>query len=126
MTLFDRFYFSIFSFYKERYKQKAKTMALVYISILQISLLFLFGCFCAAFVSRMPNMETMSANSAWTLFILFSIGIYFKNWMQYTGKKRMVIQAKINKHKTKAYNIWILWTLPIVVFGLAYVIFQAI
>lgn len=126
MTISDQCYHSMFSFYKERYKQKAKTIALVYVSVLEISFMFLFGCFYAAFVSRMPNIEGMSSSNAWTLFVMLSVGICFKNWMQYTGKRRMVIRAKMNKSKVKPLNIWFLWVLPWVILGLAYIVFQAV
>lgn len=125
MTVFDQFFYSMFSFYKKRYKQKANTIALVYISVLQISLVFLLGCFFAAFFNRM-HADTMSNTSAWTLFVLVSIGIHFKNWMQYTGKRRMMINAKMVKKKKPKTNIWLLWVLPFLVLVLAYIIYQAI
>ncbi|WP_034042018.1 hypothetical protein [Wocania ichthyoenteri] len=125
MTVFDQFYYSIFSFYKKRYRQKANSIALVYVSVLQISLVFLLGCFFAAFFNQM-HTDTMSSTSAWILFIMGSIGIHFKNWIQYTGKKRMMINAKMVKKKKPQTNIWLLWTLPFVALGLAYVMFQAV
>ncbi|QFZ54702.1 hypothetical protein FEZ18_07795 [Oceanihabitans sp. IOP_32] len=125
MTVFDQFYYSVFSFYKKRYKQKANTMALVYVSMLQISLLLLLGCFSAAFFSQM-HADTMSSTSAWTLFAIASIGIHFKNWIQYTGKKRMMINAKMVKKKKPQTNIGLLWALPIIALALAFVMLQAI
>ncbi len=125
MTIFDQFFYSVFSFYKKRYKQKANTIALVYVSVLQISLIFLLGCFFAAFFNKM-HAETISSTSAWTLFIIISIGIYFKNWIQYTGKKRMMINTKMIKKKKPQTNIWLLFILPVVTLALAYIVFQAI
>ncbi|MCL6293734.1 hypothetical protein [Jejuia spongiicola] len=125
MTIFDQFFYSVFSFYKKRYKQKANTIALVYVSVLQISLIFLLGCFFAAFFNKM-HAETISSTSAWTLFIIISIGIYFKNWIQYTGKKRMMINTKMIKKKKPQTNIWLLSILPVVTLALAYIVFQAI
>jgi len=125
MTVFDQFYYSIFSFYKKRYKQKANTFALAYVSVLQISLVFLLGCFFAAFFNQM-NMDTMSSANAWTLFIMISVGIHFKNWMQYTGKKRMMINSKMVKKNKPQTNIGLLWVLPFITLALAYVVFQAI
>jgi hypothetical protein len=68
----------------------------------------------------------MSSSNAWTLFVLTSIFICFKNWMQYTGKRRMIINAKMIKKKSNTYSIYLLWLLPIAIIGLAYVLFQAI
>ncbi len=125
MTIFDQCYYAIFSFYKERFKQKANSIALIYVSLLQISLIFLLGVFFAGFFQQM-HMVTMSSAKAWALFILLGLFIHFKNWMQYTGKRRMVIKAKMNKRSNSSYNVWILWVLPVAVLGLAYVVFQAI
>lgn len=125
ITVFDQFYYSVFSFYKKRYKQKANTIALVYISVLQISLVLLLGCFFAAFFNQM-HTDLVSNTNAWTLFILASVAIHFKNWMQYTGKRRMMINAKLIKKKKPQTNIWLLWVLPFVVLGLAYIVFQAV
>lgn len=126
MTVFDQFFYSMFSFYKKRYKQKANTIALGYVSILQICLFFLLGCFYAAFCNQMPNVDTMSSKSACTVFILISLGILFKNWIQYTGKRRMMINAKMVKKKKPQTNIWLLWLLPFAILGLACIIFQAV
>ncbi len=125
MTVFDQFFYSIFSFYKNRYKQRANTIALIYVSVLQISLIFLLGIFFAKFFNQM-HMDTMSATNAWALFIIISIGVHFKNWVQYTGKRRMMINAKMIKKQKPQTNVWLLLVLPFVTLGLAYVIFQAV
>ncbi|WP_425076568.1 hypothetical protein [Psychroserpens sp. S379A] len=125
MTTFDIFFFSIFSHYKTRFKQKANTIAVFYISVLQIALLFLLGSFFAVFLSQM-NVATMSSSKAWTLFIIASVIIYFKNWIQYSGKKRKVLNAKTNKSKSKLYSIWLLWLLPIACIGLSIIILKAL
>ena len=124
MTVFDELFYTIFIFYKNRYKQKANSIAIVYVTLLQATLLLLLGVFFAGFFRQM-NMVTMSATKAWVLFVLVLVFIYFKNWMQYTGKKRMMINAKMIKKKSKRHNIYILWLLPIGVVGLTYILFQA-
>ena len=125
MNGFDKLFYSVFVFYKKRYKQKASTIAITYISVLQCLLLLLFGVFSAKFISQM-HVDSMSSGNAWTLFVLASFFICFKNWMQYTGKRRMMINAKMLKKKSNTYNIYLLWLLPIATLGLAYVLFQAI
>lgn len=124
MTVFDELFYTIFIFYKNRYKQKASSIAIVYITLLQATLLLLLGVFFAGFFRQM-NMVAMSATKAWFLFVMVMVFIYFKNWMQYTGKKRMMINAKMIKKKSKRHNIHILWLLPIGVLGLTYILFQA-
>ncbi|MFD1616142.1 hypothetical protein [Gelatiniphilus marinus] len=125
ITVFDQFYHAVFSFYKKRYKQKANSIALAYVSLLQISLVLLLGCFFAAFFNQM-RADTMSSTSAWALFIMSAIAIHFKNWIQYTGKKRMMINAKMVKKNKPQINIWLLWVLPFIALVLAYVVFQAV
>ncbi len=111
MTTFDQYFFAIFSAFKSKFKQKANTIALFYISLLQIALLFVTGAFLVTFLSKM-HVKTMSTSNFWTLFIIFSIMIHFKNWMKYNGKSRKVLNAKFNKSKNN-YNTSILLLLPI-------------
>lgn len=125
MTVFDLFFFSIFTFYKKRFKQKANTIALIYISLLQITLIFALGCFFAAFFNQM-NVDAMSSDKAWIVFILVSIGIHFKNWIQYNGKTRKVLNAKFNKRKSPEHSIVLLWVLPFACLSLALIILQSL
>jgi hypothetical protein len=97
---------------------------MIYLSVLQCALLLLFGVFFAGFFNQM-NMSTMSESKAWTLFVLASGFVFFKNWLQYTGKRRMMINAKMNKRTNQKYNVWLLLLLPIIVLGLTFVLFQA-
>lgn len=124
MNLFDILFYNIFSQYKTKYKQKANNIAITYVTLLQVTLILLLGVFFAGFFKQM-NMVTMSSTKAWTLFVLIAVFLYFKNWMQYTGKKRMMINAKMNKKKTQHHSIWLLWLLPIAALGLTYIIYQA-
>jgi cytochrome c-type biogenesis protein CcmH/NrfF len=45
--------------------------------------------------------------------------------MQYGGRKLKVRGAKILKNKKLTYNIWLLWTMPLIILVLTYVLFQA-
>ena len=110
MTLFDSLYFNVFNHYKSSHKSKAKTISLYYISILQITLLLLCGVLLAVFLKQM-NVITMSSSKAWTLFIIASLIILFKNWMQYSGKKRNILNTKFKKKES--HNSWVLWLLPV-------------
>ncbi|WP_298531375.1 hypothetical protein [uncultured Algibacter sp.] len=71
------------------------------------------------------HVDTMSPTKAWTLFALTVVFLYFKNWMQYGGKKLKVRGAKMLKNKKLNYNIWMLWFVPFIILGLAYIVFQA-
>ena len=113
MEIFDTLFFNVFQHYKPTKKKKANTIALYYITSLQCSLLLLSGIFVSAFLNEM-NSVTMSSGNAWTLFIMACIFIMFKNWIQYSGKKRKILNTKKNsKAQPQHYNIWVLWSLLI-------------
>ncbi|ULC59943.1 hypothetical protein MBM09_02925 [Flaviramulus sp. BrNp1-15] len=124
MTTFDILFFHFFHHYKTKKSKKANSIATFYVTFLQCSLILLLGVFFAKFFRQM-HMDTMSADKAWTLFVLVAIFIYFKNWMQYGGRKRKVLNAKMIRNKKLTYNIWLLWLLPLAILGLTYILFQA-
>ena len=111
--MFDTIFYSVFKHYKPTRKRKANTIALFYISTLQCSLLLLSGIVIAVFLDEM-NTSTISSGKAWFIFVMACVFIYFKNWIQYSGKKRSVINAKRHsKNQPETYNIWTLWSLLI-------------
>ena len=125
MTTFDKLFFSVFKHYKEAQNKKANKIASVYISVLQSALLLLLGVFFAGFFNQM-NVNTFSEDKAIILFVLACVFIFFKNWMQYAGRKRKVLNAKMLKSKSLGYNIGLLWLLPLVCLGLSFIIYQAV
>lgn len=125
MSIFDSLFFNVFKYYKETKSKKANQIATVYISILQCAIILVLGVFFAGFFSQM-NMDTMSQEKAWTLFVMVSIFIFFKNWMQYAGRKRKVLNAKMLKKKSANFPIFMLWLLPVACILLAVIIWQAI
>ena len=125
MSLFDSLFFNVFKHYKDAKSKKANQIATVYLSVLQCAILLLLGVFFAGFFNQM-NMDTMSQDKAWALFIMFSIFIFFKNWMQYAGRKRKVLNAKMLKKKGANYSVFMLWLLPVACVLLAAVIWQAV
>ena len=113
MTVFDSLFFNIFNYYKHRKNKKANSIAIYYITFLHCSLLLFTGICIGLFLDKM-NTNTMSSDKAWTLFTITCIIIYFKNWIQYSGKKRKVLNAKsLNKRTKPTYPILLLWLLPI-------------
>lgn len=125
MNLFDSLFFHFFQHYKTKKNKSASSIATFYVAALQCSLLLLLGVFFAKFFRQM-HVSTMSSSKAWTLFVLTTIFIYFKNWMQYGGTKLKVRNAKRLKNKSLTYNIYALWVLPLIILGLTYVLFQAV
>jgi len=125
MSVFDQFVISVFNYYKAKFKRKANAIAIFYISLLQSSIILLLGVFFAAFFKQM-NVETMSSSKAWTIFVLISVFIYFKNWMGYSGKKRNILNAKNTKRKSQQHSIWVLWLLPIGCIALAVLLHEKV
>jgi hypothetical protein len=125
MTIFDQFFFTIFSHYKPKYKNKANSIALYYTTLLQIGLAFAFGCFAIVFFNKM-HVDVISNEKAIIVFVLAAIGIHFKNWIKYSGKTRKVMNAKHNKRKTQHYNLYLLWFLPFACLGFGIILLQAI
>lgn len=123
MTLFDHFVFNMFQYYKPKYKAKANSISIAYITLLHASLLLLLGVFFSVFLRQM-NVDMMSAKKAWTLFSLIIMALYFYNWMSYSGRKRRVLNAKSTKKKAQQYNIWVLWILPFACIFLSIVLLQ--
>ncbi len=124
MTTFDTLFLHFFKFYKDKKNKKANRIATVYVTFLQATLLLLLGVFFAGFFSQM-NVSTMSSTKAWTLFVLVVVFLSFKNWMNYGGKKRNVLNSKMLKKKKLPYNILLLWFLPFVLLALCYVLSMA-
>ncbi|WP_452220604.1 hypothetical protein [Lacinutrix salivirga] len=125
MSAFDTFFVKFFKHYKGSNTKRANTIALVYLTLLQSALVLLFGVLLAGFLDQM-NVDTMSSKKAWSLFVILVGFIYFKNWMTYNGKKRMILNAKLSKKKTLNYPITMLWLLPFALIGLAIIILQAV
>lgn len=112
MTIFDQLFFNSFDYYKKTaYKNKANKIAILYITLVQVALLLVLGVFFAEFFQQM-HVNTMSATNAWVLLTVASLILYFKNWIQYSGKKRKIMNA--NQKKNTGYGIFTLWLIPIV------------
>ncbi len=111
MTVLDQLALNVFNHYKPIFNRRANTIAVFYLSLLECSILLLLGVFFSEFFNQM-KVETMSSSNAWTLFVIASAFIYFKNWMSFTGKKRLLLNTKSNKKKYTSYSVWVLWLIP--------------
>ncbi|TNJ45360.1 hypothetical protein FGF67_06520 [Tamlana fucoidanivorans] len=124
MTTFDMLFFHVFQYYKNKKVRKADAIATCYLTFLQCALLLLLGVFFSKFFKQM-HVETMSSSKAWTLYVIAVVFIYFKNWMQYGGRKRKVRNANILKNKRLNYSIWLIWFVPFSLLALSYILYQA-
>jgi len=112
MTLFDSLFFSVFNRYKARYKKKTNTISVIYITTLQAAILLTLGVFVAEFLNQM-HVDTMTSTKAWLLFVISIVILYFKNWMQYTGRNRQVLNAKLTKHKLATHSLMFIIAFPL-------------
>ena len=125
MNYFNQLYITVFSRFKGRFKQKANTIALYYISVVEIALLLLIGVFFNKFLDQM-KVVFMTGADAWLLFIMTAVFIYFKNWVSYSGRKRRVLNAKLSSKKGLEYSSFLLIVLPIGIVGLSLLMLKAL
>ena len=125
MNYFNQLYITVFSRFKGRFKQKANTIALYYISVVEIALLLLIGVFFNKFLDQM-KVVFMTGADAWLLFIMTSVFIHFKNWVNYSGRKRRVLNAKLSSKKGLEYSSFLLIVLPIGIVGLSLLMLKAL
>ncbi|WP_299394481.1 hypothetical protein [uncultured Gelidibacter sp.] len=124
MTIFDQLFFNSFNNYKKTaYKAKANKISILYITLVQASLLLVLGVFFAEFFKQM-HVDTMSATNAWILLVFAFFILYFINWIQYSGKKRKIMNA-IQK-KSSGYSTLTLWLIPVVAVFLAVLFLKVI
>ena len=124
MNYFNQIYRTVFSRFKGRFKQKANTIALYYVSVVEIALILLLGVFFIKFLDQM-KVVVMSGSNAWLLFVMTAVFIHFKNWVSYSGRKRRVLNAKLSNKKGLEYSLFILIVLPIGIIGLSLLMLKA-
>ena len=125
MNYFNQLYITVFSRFKGRFKQKANSIALYYISVVEIALLLLLGVFFIKFLDQM-KVVFMTGADAWLLFIMTAVFIHFKNWVNYSGRKRRVLNAKLSSKKGLEYSSFLLIVLPIGIVGLSLLMLKAL
>ena len=118
MIYFNQLYLTVFNRFKASLKQKANTIALFYVSIVEIAIMLLLGTFFIKFLDQM-KVVVMNGTNALLLFIIVSLFIHFKNWLNYSGRKRLILNAKLSKRKDLEYSLFILISLPFGLFGLS-------
>ena len=120
--MLDSYYIRIFNYYKKKLGKRSLAIALLYINLLELSIILALGAFFMAFVNQMKIL-IMSSKKFWVLFILITAFVIFKNWMRYNGKKRIVLNAKLKGNTT---SIYLLWLLPFGCLTLAFILLQVL
>ena len=125
MNFFNQLYLTVLSRFKGRFKHKVNTIALFYVSVIEIALLLLLGVFLIKFLDQMKVVVMSGANS-WLLFVMTAVFIHFKNWLSYSGRKRRILNAKLSNKKGLEYSLFMLIVLPVGIIGLALLMLQAL
>lgn len=118
--MLDTYYISIFNHYKKTLGKRSLNIALVYISLVELSIILALLAFFMAFAGQL-KISVMSDTKFWVLYGVIAAFIFFKNWMRYNGKKRNILNAK---GKRNTMSIYLLWLLPIGCFVIAFVLLQ--
>jgi|TARA_Y100000385_G_scaffold9665_1_gene10086 hypothetical protein len=125
MNYFNRLYLTTFNRFKARFRQKANTIALFYVSIVEIAIILLLGIFFIKFLDQM-KVIIMNGTNGWLLFIILALFIHFKNWLSYSGRKRRILNAKLSIKKDLEYSLFVLISLPLGLLGLSLIMLEVL
>ena len=125
MNYFNQLYLTTFNRFKARFRQKANTIALFYVSIVEIAIILLLGIFFIKFLDQM-KVIIMNGTNGWLLFIILALFIHFKNWLSYSGRKRRILNAKLSIKKDLEYSLFVLISLPLGLLGLSLIMLEVL
>jgi hypothetical protein len=125
MNYFNRLYLTTFNRFKARFRQKANTIALFYVSIVEIAIILLLGIFFIKFLDQM-KVIIMNGTNGWLLFMILALFIHFKNWLSYSGRKRRILNAKLSIKKDLEYSLFVLISLPLGLLGLSLIMLEVL
>jgi len=125
MNYFNRLYLTTFNRFKARFRQKANTIALFYVSIVEIAIILLLGIFFIKFLDQM-KVIIMNGTNGWLLFIILALFIHFKNWLSYSGRKRRILNAKLSIKKDLEYSLFVLISLPLGLLGFSLIMLEVL
>ena len=118
-------FYAAFQHFKTIYGKNANTMAITYISLTECCVLLVLGMFFSVFLSKM-NVNLPSSTDLWLLFFAACFFIFIKNWVQYSGKKRKILNTKSKHSKHNTYSLFALILLPVGSLILAAILYQAL
>lgn len=126
--MFEQLFYKTILSYKAQPKKRKHTkimsLATWYISFLQLSLLLVLF----IILKRATNSSFMQFYEIYTpIFYILLVGIilYFFNTLYYNGKRMLQIKNRAIKGKTTATEVWKLWIIPLVIFGLSVILLKA-
>ncbi|WP_298420892.1 hypothetical protein [uncultured Kordia sp.] len=126
--MFEQLFYKAILSYKARSKKQKHTkivsLATMYISFLQLSIL----CVVSIVLVRATNSSFFLFYETYTLIfyvVLTGFVLYIFNSMYYNGKRMLQIKNRAIKDKVTATEIWKLWSIPVVIFGLGLILLKA-
>jgi len=113
MINFNHIFISVLNHLSQKLKkQKAIRYSILYITILQLSLIIFLSIVSIKFFLQF-NITLFNTSNLWGILILTTIIVYFRNWMFYTGKKINSIKSKL-KPSNSGINIYALYAIPFI------------
>lgn len=109
---------------KKRKHQQLMSLATIYISILQLSLLLVL-CVVLIKATRSSFLRFYEMYTPIFYIVLVWIVLYLFNSLYFNGKRMLQIKNKAIKESTKPTDVWKLWTIPIILFLLSFILFKA-
>ncbi|WP_046746174.1 hypothetical protein [Kordia zhangzhouensis] len=109
---------------KKRKHQQLMSLATIYISILQLSLLLVL-CVVLIKATRSSFLRFYEIYTPIFYIVLVWIVLYLFNSLYFNGKRMLQIKNKAIKESTKPTDVWKLWAIPIILFLLSFILFKA-
>lgn len=126
--MFEQLFYKAILSYKAQSKKRKHTkvisLATLYITIVQLSMLFVL---CIVLV-KATNSSFLQFYEIYTPIFytaLAGIVLYIFNALFYNGKRMLQIKNRAIKSKVTATEVWKLWIIPVIVFGLSLILLKA-
>ena len=123
--MFHNLFYAAFHHFKTIYGKNANKMAITYIALVECCVLLVAGMFFAVFLSKM-HVDLPSGTDLWLIFFAACFFIFIKDWVQYSGKKRRVLNTKSKHSRQNTYSLFALLLLPVGSLILAAILYQAL
>ncbi len=126
--MFEQLFYKAILSYKAQSKKRKHTkvisLATLYITAVQLSILYVI---CIVLV-KATNSSFLQFYELYTpIFYMALAGtvLYFFNALFYNGKRMLQIKNRAIKNKVTATEVWKLWMIPVVIFGLSLILLKA-
>lgn len=126
--MFEQLFYKAILSYKAQSKKRKHTkvvsLATLYITAVQLSILYVI---CIVLV-KATNSSFLQFYELYTpifYMVLAGIVLYIFNALFYNGKRMLQIKNRAIKNKVTATEVWKLWMIPVVIFGLSLILLKA-